>query len=185
MAVECLFRIVVGVRQRRERLGWHWGVLVRCLVRVVTFLAGLLKKECDDDTNNVRECAQVILQLLDYMVCYGDCFMDTPIIYDMLFYEILRNEEVLCRVGNNVFQGTPESFSNIRKITQYYVPLFKEKARDDWSNFSQVLREGYSGLNLVLVRSEPDLRAVRVGVVWWKGLVRVVVDEVRKWMAYC
>lgn len=167
--VGIIHRVLCYQKRSRVRLGYHWRELWSALMSLLKFIvtneASVVKK------NNVFELAQLVVNIFNLFITYGDTFLPTPSSYDELYYELIRQHQVFSNLYSMSLRYSNEgehrdsamrltgNLVNIRAICNHFSPKIEAWSQSQGQaslteeQVLDVVRSNYESLTLKLQES--------------------------------
>jgi len=167
--VGIIHRVLCYQKLCRVRLGYQWRELWSALMSLLKFLvaneATVVKR------SNVFELAQLVVNIFNLFITYGDTFLPTPSSYDELYYELIRMHQVFSNLYSMTLRYSNEgehrdaamrlanNLVNIRAICNHFSPKIEawSQAHSQTSLTEEqvldVVRGNYDSLTLKLQES--------------------------------
>eukprot|EP00040_Diaphanoeca_grandis_P026699 m.149915 g.149915 ORF g.149915 m.149915 type:complete len:715 (+) comp30692_c0_seq1:174-2318(+) len=161
-----VYRMLCYQKQRQIRLVFEWKKLWAALIGLAGFITRqekVLIGHCD-----IFKLSNLVVNIINIFVTYGDTFLPNPTSYDELYYEIIRVHHTFDSLyqmakRHEVGDYAPEAaqklttdLMNIRAITNHFNPLINQwKQDEDLTTLTQeqvlkVVNDNYGTLTLKL-----------------------------------
>lgn len=132
-----IHRLLCYQRHQRVRLSYKWKELWAALVGLLKFLTA--NEKSLDPACNIYSLSNMVVNIFNLFITYGDTFLPDPNSYDELYYELIREhkiyENLFDAAKSHVRSGGPHHVAankattnlfNIRAITEHFNPRIEQ-----------------------------------------------------------